>query len=132
MQVIVGIIFTGIYFVVFRFLILKFNFLTPGREKDNAEVKLYNKEDYRNKKKAPNAEKATIFLEALGGKDNIVDVTNCATRLRISVKDESLVQDVEVFKGAGAHGLVKNGKAIQVIVGLSVPKVREDFEKLLV
>ncbi|HRM91379.1 MAG TPA: glucose PTS transporter subunit EIIB, partial [Thomasclavelia ramosa] len=58
-------------------------------------------------------------------------VTNCATRLRVSVKDETLVQPVGVFKKAGAHGLVAKGKAFQVIVGLTVPYVREEFEKLL-
>lgn len=132
MQIVVGFIFTAIYFFVFRFLILKFNFLTPGRESGEGETKLYTKKDYKNKKSEGGSDKATVFLEALGGKENIVDVTNCATRLRISVKDENLIQDVSVFKAAGAHGLVKNGKAVQVIVGLSVPKVRDDFEKLLV
>ena len=78
-----------------------------------------------------NRHKAMAFLEDLGGKDNIVDVTNCATRLRVTVKDDSLVKDVATFNAHGAHGLVHNGKAIQVIVGLSVPQVRERFEALL-
>ncbi|MED4980759.1 glucose PTS transporter subunit EIIB, partial [Geobacillus stearothermophilus] len=55
----------------------------------------------------------------------------CATRLRVSVNDESKVAPDSVFKSAGAHGVVRNGKAIQVIVGLSVPQVREQFEKAL-
>ena len=67
----------------------------------------------------------------MGGKDNIIDVTNCATRLRVSVKNAALVKETEYFKQNGAHGLVKNGNALQVIVGLSVPTVREEFEKLL-
>ena len=75
--------------------------------------------------------KAAAFLQALGGKSNIVDVTNCATRLRVTVKDDSLVQPAGAFTAAGAHGLVHNGHAIQVIVGLSVPQVRERFEALL-
>lgn len=81
--------------------------------------------------KGGDAGKAAAFLAALGGKDNIESVTNCATRLRVSVKDETLVQPVGVFKKAGAHGLVAKGKAFQVIVGLTVPYVREEFEKLL-
>lgn len=75
--------------------------------------------------------KATAFLEGLGGKENIKDVTNCATRLRVTVNDESLVLSDTFFKEAGAHGVVRNGKAFQVIVGLSVPQVRSDFEALL-
>lgn len=133
MQVVVGFIFTGIYFLVFRTLILKFNFLTPGRDDKEEEVKLYSKEDYKNKKASGvSDERAVVFLEALGGKENIVDVTNCATRLRISVNNPDKIKDPSVFKAAGAHGLVKNGKAVQIIVGLSVPTVREEFEKLLV
>ena len=135
MQIIIGLIFTVIYFVVFRFLILKFNFKTPGREDDTEEVKLYTKKDYKDKKSGDKAtihrEKAENFLSCLGGADNIVDVANCATRLRISVNDETLLASEAEFKSVGALGLVKNGKAIQVIVGLTVPTVRDEFEKAL-
>jgi len=142
-QIVVGLVFSVIYFFVFRFLILKFDFKTLGRTDDNDETedKLYTKADYKAKKstlEAKDAEqgdardtKAKAFLEALGGKDNIQDVTNCATRLRVTVKDEALVKDSKVFVAAGAHGLVNKGKAIQVIVGLSVPQVRQRFEELL-
>lgn len=145
-QIIIGLIFTGIWFVVFRFLILKFNYKTPGREDEEEEdIKLYSKNDYKEKGKetisaseeisnkdvVTNASKAEKVLEALGGKDNIVDITNCATRLRVSVKNESLVKSDSVFRSFGAHGLVKNGKAIQVVIGLSVPKFRAEVESLL-
>lgn len=137
-QFVIGFIFIGIYFFVFRFLILKFDFKTPGRtDDDDTDEKLYTKADYKAKKaeeiSGEDARdiKARLFLEALGGKDNIQDVTNCATRLRLTVKDPSLVKDNKVFVDAGAHGLVNKGKAIQVIVGLSVPQVRERFEALL-
>lgn len=139
-QIVIGLSFTAIYFFVFRFLILKFNFATPGRESDDEEAKLYTKADYKAKKagtvavennEAEKASKAMLFLEALGGSENIEDVTNCATRLRVSVKDETKLASDSIFKKAGAHGVVKNGKAIQVIVGLSVSQVREEFESLL-
>ncbi|MDV4150438.1 alpha-glucoside-specific PTS transporter subunit IIBC [Clostridium sp. AL.422] len=130
-QIIIGLIFILIYFFVFRFLILKFNFKTPGREEEDESSKLYTKADFKEKQKNSGSEKARLFLEALGGKDNIADVTNCATRLRLTVKDENLVKDASEFKRAGAHGVVKNGKSIQIVVGLSVPKVRDDFESLL-
>ena len=130
---IVGLAFTGIYFVVFRFLILKFDFKTPGRE-DDEEIKFHSKKEFREKQAASSAEKSSLaaaILEGLGGKDNIVDVTNCATRLRVNVKDETLVQSDAYFKSVGAHGLKATKKNIQVIVGLSVPSVREEFESLL-
>ena len=135
-QIIIGLIFTCIWFVVFRFLIVKLNLKTPGRG-DDEEIKLYRKADYKAKQAGKDGHmderdmKAAAFLQALGGKNNIVDVTNCATRLRVTVKDDSLVQPAGAFTAAGAHGLVHNGHAIQVIVGLSVPQVRERFENLL-
>ncbi|MBC2582148.1 alpha-glucoside-specific PTS transporter subunit IIBC [Clostridium sp. DJ247] len=139
-QVVIGLCFTAIYFFVFRFAILKFNFATPGREQDDEETKLYTKADYKAKQAGDTAtqsnevqqgSKAMQFLQALGGSENIQDVTNCATRLRVSVKDETKLAADKVFRAAGAHGVVRNGKAIQVIVGLSVPQVREEFESLL-
>lgn len=136
LQILIGLVFSLIYFIVFRFLILKFDFKTPGREELD-ESKLYSKEDYTNKKndKASNeskyADQAVAFLDGLGGKENIVDVTNCATRLRVSVKDSSKIKKIDYFKSYGAHGLVVNKNGIQVVVGLSVPTVREEFEKLI-
>ncbi len=132
LQVIVGLIFSMVWFLVFRFLILKFNFLTPGREEDGEDAKLYTKKDYRAKQAGGNdLEYAAQILAFLGGKDNIIDVTNCATRLRVNVKDAALVRPEADFKKIGAHGLSKNGTAMQVIVGLKVPKVREQFEECL-
>ncbi|MFQ6793158.1 alpha-glucoside-specific PTS transporter subunit IIBC [Thomasclavelia sp.] len=131
---VVGLVFTGIYFVVFRFLILKFDFKTPGREDDEEEIKFHSKAEYREKQAGGKAEKLSLaqkILEGLGGADNIVDVTNCATRLRVNVKDEKLVQSDSYFKSIGTHGLKATKTNIQVIVGLKVPQVREDFEALL-
>lgn len=131
-QVVVGLTFSLIWFLVFRFLIMKFNFLTPGREEDGEDAKLYTKKDYREKNSGGSGlGYAAQILAFLGGKDNIIDVTNCATRLRVNVKDASLVHPEKDFKSIGAHGLSRNGTAIQVIVGLKVPKVREQFEECL-
>lgn len=131
-QVVVGLAFSLIWFLVFRFLIMKFNFLTPGREEDGEDAKLYTKKDYREKNSGGSGlGYAAQILAFLGGKDNIIDVTNCATRLRVNVKDASLVHPEKDFKSIGAHGLSRNGTAIQVIVGLKVPKVREQFEECL-
>ncbi|MFV0394708.1 MAG: alpha-glucoside-specific PTS transporter subunit IIBC [Coprobacillaceae bacterium] len=126
----VGLVFTGIYFVVFRFLILKFDFKTPGRE-DDEEITFHSKADFKDKKTGAKQSLAALILEGLGGKDNIVDVTNCATRLRVNVKDESIIQSEAYFKEIGTHGLKATKTNIQVIVGLKVPSVREDFEGVL-
>ena len=145
-QIGIGLCFTAIYFFVFRAVIRFKDYKTPGRTDDDVEDKLFTKADYKAKQAgaadaaagaAPDMKlderdvKAKVFLEGLGGPANIKDVTNCATRLRVTVEDPDLVQPVAVFTRAGAHGLVRNGHAFQVIVGLSVPQVRERFEALL-
>lgn len=130
---VIGLAFTGIYFVVFKFLIQKFDFKTPGREDDD-EIKFGSKKEFREKKGSKQDQKiefAQLILEGLGGKDNIEDVTNCATRLRVNVKDEKLCKDDPYFKSIGAHGCSVNGKSFQVIIGLKVAGVRDDFESLL-
>ena len=128
----IGLVFTVIWFVVFKFLIIKFDVKTPGRE-DDEDVKFHTKSDYKEKKNGTDEKYAFAksILEGLGGAGNIVDVTNCATRLRVNVKDPSICKNDGYFKSIGAHGCSVNGKSIQVIVGLKVPKVRDDFEKLL-
>lgn len=132
-HIVIGLIFTGIWFVVFRFLILKFNIPTPGR--GGSQTKLYRKADYKekekNKKESGFEEQAKVYLKALGGADNITDVTNCISRLRVTVKDMSKVKDAEAFKEGGAHGVMKAGNGVQVIVGLSVAQVKTKFEQLL-
>lgn len=146
-QIAVGLIFTALWFFIFSFCIKKFDLKTPGREDDDEEAKLMSKKDYKAAKAAEedtsndptgsieveggDAAKAKKFLELVGGKDNVEDVTNCATRLRLTLKDDSVLADMSAFKKAGAHGLVHKGKAVQIIVGLSVPSVREEFENLL-
>ena len=98
------------------------------------KIKFHTKADFKEKQAGGKVEKqslAAAILEGLGGKDNIVDVTNCATRLRVNVKDEKLVQSDSYFKSIGTHGLKATKTNIQVIVGLKVPSVREDFEALL-
>ena len=140
-----GLCFTAIYFFVFRWVIQFKDYKTPGRTDDGVEDKLFTKADYKAKQAgaadaaaaAPGMKlderdvKARAFLDGLGGAANIKDVTNCATRLRVTVNDPELVAPTGAFTEAGAHGLVRNGHAFQVIVGLSVPQIRERFEALL-
>lgn len=137
-QVAIGLVFVGIYFVVFRALILKFNFATPGREVDDEqEVKFYSKQDYKEKqaknKNGENvfSEKAHAYIDALGGAQNIASVNNCITRLRVSVKDEELLASDTAFKNIGAHGVVRKGNAIQVIIGGDVVMIRAQVDEVL-
>ena len=136
-QIGIGICFTGIYFVVFKTLIERLNLKTPGREE--SEIKLYSKADYkaaRGHTTAPAAASQQVgqaagFLQALGGTANIESINNCATRLRITLVDMTKTQSDDVFKALGAHGVVRRGNGIQVIVGLHVPQVRDQLESLM-
>ena len=136
-QIGIGIAFTGVYFVVFRALILRFNLKTPGRE--DSEIKLYSKADYQAARQQTSAAvsqdakhgQAHGFLQALGGAANIASLNNCATRLRITLADMARTQGDDVFKALGAHGVVRSGNGIQVIVGLHVPQIRDQIEILI-
>lgn len=139
MEFIVGIIFAIITFLVFEIMIKKFNYITPGREADSEDVHLLNKQEYKSKKAAqekggkqdPYIERATNFLQLLGGPSNIEELSSCATRLRVTVKDpEKLGSDAQ-FKAAKAISVVRHGKAIQVIVGLDVAQVLESIQGLM-
>ena len=120
----IGIVFGIIYYVVFRFVITKFNLKTPGREDDESEetnVKLANN-DF--------TEVASTILRGVGGKENVVSIDNCVTRLRLEIKDQSLV-DEKVIKSAGVSGVIRPGKtSLQVVVGTKVQFVADEFKKL--
>lgn len=136
-QIGIGVCFTGLYFMVFKTLIVRLNLKTPGREE--SEIKLYSKADYkaaRGQTTAPAAASQQVgqaagFLQALGGAANIESINNCATRLRIALVDMTKTQSDDVFKVLGAHGVVRRGNGIQVIVGLHVPQVRDQLESLM-
>ena len=127
-QIGIGLCFTGIYFVVFRTLIERLNLKTPGREE--SEIKLYSKADYKAARGQTTAP-AAASQQALGGAANIESINNCATRLRIALVDMTKTQSDDVFKALGAHGVVRRGNGIQVIVGLHVPQVRDQLESLM-
>ncbi len=109
-----------VYYVAFKTFILKFNVKTPGRGEDE-EIKLMSKKEY-NDLQNENPEKIEVrIVEAFGGADNIESVTCCATRLRVLVKDESLVVPDEAWKNhLDAMGCVHQGKSYQIIYGVNV------------
>lgn len=134
-HIIIGVLFTFIWFVVFRFIILKWNLKTPGRE---SSIKLYTKEDLQNKNNAIHTNETSAqdsaeqnILNGLGGSKNIQTLNNCATRLRVEVIDLEQVEDDDFFKSFGAHGVVRKGHNLQIIIGLSVPQVRNKIETLM-
>jgi len=128
-QIAIGLAFTGLWFLIFRSLILRFNLKTPGRE--DSEIKLYSKADYQAAKQQRGGDIATQIIEALGGSKNIKSLNNCATRLRMSLINASQAAADEVFKQLGAHGVVRHGDSIQIIIGLHVPQVRENMESIM-
>lgn len=133
-MMVIGVVFIFVYYFVFKFMILKFDYKTPGREEDG-DVKLLSKGEYEAMKSEGKSQGGKYDIEGiiacLGGDANILEISNCATRLRLLVKDKSLVKNLEAFKECGAIGLVKDGTSIQVIIGLDVPKVREQVETAL-
>ena len=140
MQFIVGIIFGIITYFVFKIMIEKFNYITPGREADDENVKLINKKEYKQKMAAkaagkdandPYIARATAYLDLLGGASNITELSSCATRFRVSVADPSKVAPDSQFKANKAVNVVHHGKALQVIVGLDVPQVLDEMTQLM-
>ena len=136
----VGIIYFILYYVIFTFMIRKFDFKTPGREDDDTETKLYTKADVNARKEAGKAagEAATnsadpiseLITRGLGGKKNIVDVDCCATRLRITVAQPDRVRD-ELLKQTDSRGIVKKGQGVQVIYGPHVTVIKAKLEEYL-
>lgn len=115
-----------VFYVVFRFMITKFDLKTPGREDDDDDdaeksAKLENN-DY--------TEVARIVLEGVGGKENVESIDNCITRLRLEIRDYTKVDEKKI-KSAGVAGVVRpSQKTVQVIIGTQVQFVADEFKKL--
>lgn len=134
----VGIIYFFLYYFIFKILILKFDLKTPGREDSDTETKLYTradvnarKENQNNKETTSNDSISEAITRGLGGKKNISDVDCCATRLRCTVKDASLIND-SILKATGASGVVHKGNGVQVIYGPNVTVIKSNLEDYLV
>lgn len=133
--VFVGIVYFVVYYFLFRFLILKKDLKTPGRD-ENEEVKLYRRSDVDARKNADTSanHKGDSLSEAicngLGGKKNISDLDCCATRLRCTVHKAELVSDVALRK-TGASGVVHKGNGVQIIYGPQVTVIKSNLEEYL-
>ncbi len=126
---IVGIGYFVVYYLLFGFLIKKFDLKTPGRDADE-EVKLYRRSDYNAKKESVSDETSEKICKGLGGKKNISDVDCCATRLRCTVHKAELVNDA-LLKSTGASGVVHKGNGVQIIYGPHVTVIKSNLEDYL-
>ena len=114
-----------VFYVVFRFAIVKFDLKTPGREDDDQEAEKQVQLSNDNF-----TEVASIILEGIGGKENVTSIDNCITRLRLEIKDYTKVDEKKI-KSAGVAGVIRPGKnSVQVIVGTKVQFVADEFKKL--
>ena len=116
-----------VFYAVFKFAILKWDLKTPGREDDDASDEeksaVLANNDY--------TEVAKIILDGVGGKENVVSVDNCITRLRLVVKDSSVIDEKKI-KSAGVSGVIRPSKTdVQVVVGMKVQFVADEFKKLV-
>ncbi len=124
--VLIGLGMAFIYYCGFTYLIKRFNISTPGRNdnidaEDKKAVNVHAKGD---------AKLAEQILEYLGGKENITEITNCFTRLRVTIKDMSLVQEANL-KSTGATGIIRpSANNVQVVYGLKVEGIARDVKAL--
>lgn len=119
----IGLVFAVIYYVIFRFAIVKFDLKTPGRTDDDDSGAVLNNNDFP-------AIAATV-LEGLGGVKNVASLDYCATRLRLEIKDYTAVDEKKI-KSAGVAGVIRPSKnAVQVIIGTKVQFVADEIKKLL-
>ena len=137
-----GIVYFLLYYVLFSFLIKKFDLKTPGREDDDEETKLYTKADVNARRteakegescsQAENSKdsRSAAIAMGMGGRNNITSVDCCATRLRCSIADSSLV-DEKLLKSTGAVGVIVRGQGIQIIYGPQVTVIKSELEAYL-
>ena len=129
-----------LYFIIFRFFIVKWDLKTPGREAEGETAHLVSKDEYRKATGVGIAggktsdtkfdEKSAAILKGVGGTANLVDIDCCATRLRLTLVDSKKVNQA-ILKSTGASGVVVKGAGIQVIYGPSVTIVKSNFEEFV-
>ena len=134
--VVVGAVYFVLYYIIFRFMISKFDYKTPGRD-DAEEVKLYTRADVNARSAASGSTApagddpvSALIVEGLGGAANLTDVDCCATRLRCTVKDAALVKQ-DVLKASGASGVICKGNGVQVVYGPKVAVIKAKLEDYL-
>ncbi len=132
---VVGVVYFIVYYLVFSFMIKKFDYKTPGR--DDSEIKLYTRKDVNARNASEGAastggdnELSRQIMLGLGGKANISDVDCCITRLRCTVHDATKV-DQQLLRETGASGVICKGQGVQVVYGPRVSNIKSDLEAYL-
>lgn len=123
----VGIVYAVLYYFLFKFAIKKFNLMTPGREEDEIESRLYTKKDYEASKKGNVSE---FIVKGVGGIENIHNLDCCATRLRIKVGDSQQINE-DILKQSGCAGVIKKGDGVQVVFGPRVTVIKAELEEYI-
>lgn len=128
----VGICFFVLYYLTFYFLIKKKNIPVMGQVEDKVFAADAGEEEQSLKLTHANYEyMARKIVQYIGGKENIVSYENCMTRIRLELKDTSLI-DEEKIKQTGAHGVIKvNDRLAQIVIGPQVTNVMKEFEKIV-
>lgn len=126
--VIVSLVFFGLNFTLFNFLIKKFNLPTPGRAGNYIDNEDESSEGTGN---VQDGSLATKVIDLLGGKDNIADVDACMTRLRVTVKDLDVVAPEAKWKQNGALGLIVKDKGVQAVYGPKADVLKSDIQDML-
>lgn len=132
MIVVVGVPMAVIYYFVFRYLIIHDDVKTPGREDDMILTEEISEEEKNIHLEHSNYRyMAKKILENIGGKDNIIEIENCMTRLRVEVKDGSLINDDNIKK-TGAKGVVRlSDTSIQIVIGTDVKRIMKHMNELM-
>ena len=116
---------------MFRGLITWRDLKTPGREMEEAAARAENQPDRGGTDIRKDGNRAAVILKGLGGKENIITLDNCITRLRLEVRDVNAI-DRELLLASGAKGVMKpGGNSVQVVIGLQVQQVAEDLKALM-
>jgi PTS system glucose-specific IIC component len=128
--VLMCILFFAVGYFVAYYMIGKFKYATPGRLGNYTDISVDTKSE-DNEKKSVGSEQAEKIIELLGGRENIVLVDACMTRLRVTVKNSEMVADTSKWREAGALGLFKKGNGIQAVYGPKADVLKSDINDIL-
>ena len=130
----VGIVYALVYYFLFKWIIVKYNLPTPGREPEDIsapEIQTQLSPSADVKQPGPKESLAVKYITALGGKENIKTIGSCATRLRLEIADVEKV-DAQMLRTLGARGVLKSsGGSIQVIIGPQVEQICDEIKREL-
>lgn len=130
--IVLMVVYFIMYYLIFKYLIIKWDVKIPGRDFSNSEIKLYTKEDYKNRKNnnLNDIERIETIIKGLGEIENILDIDNCATRLRVTLKNAELLEE-ESIRQTGCSGIIKVSNGVQIIYGTQVSIIKSSLEEYI-